>query len=186
VDRKPGIGILVAWVLASSLLSFPLQELEAQTAFPRDTLLGAARGIMASARYCALVTFDEGGGPRVRAMDPFPPDSDMTIWMGTNRKTRKVSDIGRDPRVTLYYYSPDAVGYVTVTGTARLVDDAEEKAIRWKTEWEAFYQDRASEYLLIQVTPGRLEVVDYSRGIVGDPDTWEPPFVEFRGGSPGS
>jgi general stress protein 26 len=117
-------------------------------------------------------------------MDPFPPESDMTIWMGTNRKTRKVADIERDSRVTLYYYSPDASGYVTVTGRARLVDDAEEKAARWKNEWEAFYQDRASEYLLIQVVPERLEVVDYSRGIVGESGTWEPPSVEFRGGSP--
>jgi general stress protein 26 len=119
-------------------------------------------------------------------MDPFPPDSDMTIWMGTNRKTRKVTDIERDSRVTLYFYSSDAVGYVTVTGRARLVDDVEEKAMRWKAEWEAFYQDRASDYLLIRVTPERLELVDYSREMVGDPDTWEPLFVEFREGSPGS
>jgi general stress protein 26 len=168
------------------MLSLPSEVLEGQMTFPRDTLLGAARGIMDSARYCALVTIDESGRPRVRTMDPFPADPDMTIWMGTNRKTRKVTDIERDPRVTLYYYSPDAVGYVTVTGRARLVDDADEKATRWKAEWEAFYQDRASEYLLIQVTPERLEVVDYSRGIVGDPDTWEPPFVEFQEGSSGS
>ena len=166
------------------LLSFGFGELKAQTAFPRDTLLGAAREIISSARYCALITLDESGGPRVRTMDPFPPESDMTIWMGTNRKTRKVADIERDSRVTLYYYSPDASGYVTVTGRARLVDDAEEKAARWKNEWEAFYQDRASEYLLIQVVPERLEVVDYSRGIVGESGTWEPPSVEFRGGSP--
>jgi general stress protein 26 len=172
--------------LALSLLSFGFAEVKAQTAFARDTLLGAARGIIASARYCALVTLDESGRPRVRTMDPFPPESDMTIWMGTNRKTRKVADIERDSRVTLYYYSPDAVGYVAVTGKARLVDDAEEKATRWKDEWEAFYQDRASEYLLIQVVPERLEVVDYSRGIVGESSTWEPPSVEFRGGSSGS
>ena len=183
MNRTRGFGVFMPCVLALCLLGFRFGELEAQTTFPRDTLLGVARGIIDSARYCALVTLDESGRPRVRMMDPFPPDSDMTIWMGTNRKTRKVAEIERDSRVTLYCNSPDAVGYVTVSGKARIVDDAEEKAARWKTEWEAIYQDRASDYLLIQVTPERLEVVDYSRGIVGDPDTWEPPFVEFRGGS---
>ena len=95
------------------------------------------------------------------------------------------AEIEGDARVTLYYPSPDAVGYVTVTGRARLVDDPGEKAARWKPEWEAFYQDRAADYILIQVTPERLEVVDYSRGIVGDPRTWQPPFVEFPGGPSG-
>ena len=105
--------------------------------------------------------------------------------MGTNRKTHKVAEIEGDARVTLYYPSPDAAGYVTVTGRARLVDDPEEQAARWKPECAAFYADRYSGYLLILVTPERLEVVDYRRGIVGDPRTWQPPSVAFRGGPAG-
>jgi hypothetical protein len=31
------------------------------------------------------------------------------------------------PRVTLYYFSSDPVGYVTISGRARLVDDPTEK-----------------------------------------------------------
>jgi general stress protein 26 len=185
VYRRLGTAALLPWALILSLLGTGSAELAAQVTVPRDTLLSAARRIMAAARYCALVTLDESGRPRVRTMDPFAPDSDMTIWMGTNRKTRKVAEIEGDARVTLYYPSPDATGYVTVTGRARLVDDPGEKAARWKPEWEAFYQDRAADYLLIQVTPERLEVVDYSRGIVGDPQTWQPPFVEFPGGPSG-
>lgn len=158
-------------------------KLEAQTTAPRDTLLAVARDIIDAARYCGLVTTVEGGMTRVRAMDPFSPESDMTIWMGTNRETRKVKEIEGEPRVTLYYAAPDGSGYVTIFGTATLVDEAEEKAARWKPEWESFYQDPASEYLLIQVTPHRLEVIDYSRGIVGDPATWEAPTVLFEGRS---
>jgi general stress protein 26 len=149
-------------------------------------LLAAAREIMEAARYCGLVTFDESGNARVRTMDPFLPDDDWSIWMGTNRGSRKVRDIEGDPRVTLYYYSPDHVGYLAVYGTARLVDDPGEKASRWKDEWEGFYPDREAQYLLIQVIPDRLEVINYSRTIEGDPETWEPPSVEFRGGRPTS
>jgi len=134
---------------------------------------------MEAARYCGLVTFDPSGQARVRTMDPFLPEADWSIWMGTNRQSRKVRDIQEDPRVTLYYYSPDHVGYVAVYGTARLVDDPEEKASRWKNEWEGFYSDREGQYLLIHVTPDRLDVIDYSRGIEGDPGTWEPARVLF-------
>ena len=35
-------------------------------------------------------------------------------------------------------------------------------------------------YLLISVTPERLEVVSEKKGIVGDPETWTPPTVIFR------
>ena len=171
---------LCSFVLTLILIVPSGQGLEGQTMASRDTLLAVAREIMDAARYCGLVTTDETGTMRVRTMDPFSPASDMTIWMGTNRETRKVKEIEGDPRVTLYYASPDASGYVTVFGTASLVDEAEEKGARWKPEWEAFYQDRTSEYLLIKVTPHRLEVIDYSRGIVGSPGTWEPPTVLFN------
>ena len=115
-------------------------------------------------------------------MDPFRPDDDWSVWMGTNRESRKVQDIEGDPRVTLYYSSIEHAGYVAIYGTARLVDDPEEKSSRWKEEWGAIYTDREAQYLLIRVVPERLEVIDYSRGIVGDPESWEPPSVGFSGG----
>jgi hypothetical protein len=62
------------------------------------------------------------------------------------------------------------------------VDDPEEKTSRWKEEWEPLYPDRDAQYLLIHVIPKRLELLNYSRGIAGDPETWEPPSVEFPGG----
>jgi general stress protein 26 len=154
----------------------------AHSSIPPDTLLTAAREIIEAARYCGLATLDESGRVRVRTMDPFPPEADMVVWMGTHRGSRKVQDIENDPRVTLYYQSPTAAGYVAISGIAHLVDDPTEKSARWKDEWRAFYEDPETDYLLIQVTPDRMEVIDYSRGIEGNPKTWEPPFVDFRGG----
>lgn len=141
----------------------------------------AARRIMTEARYCALVTMGEDGRPHARAMDAFPPDDRFVVWLATNPRTRKVQDIRRDRRVTLYYYDAEARGYVTLFGTARLVDDAEEKARRWKPGWEAFYPDRDRSYLLIEVTPERLEISSPADGIDNDPATWLPRSIDFRG-----
>ncbi len=146
----------------------------------KDELIAAAREIMITARYCALITVDSSGRTHARAMDPFPPEADMTVWFGTNSRSRKVREIRRHPRVTLYYFNRDEQAYVMLTGIARLVNDPKEKAKRWKEEWNDYYPDRAKDYLLILVTPERLEVVSEKKGIKGDPRTWKPPTVIFK------
>ncbi len=134
---------------------------------------------MGAAGTCALITLDEKDLPMVRVMDPFLPDSDFTVWLGTNPKSRKVNQIKNNPNVTLYYLDSDGSGYVVIHGIAQLVDEPKEKEKRWKVEWEAFYPNRTEDYLLIKVSPEWMEVISYSRGIVGDPTTWQPPVVRF-------
>ncbi len=139
----------------------------------------AAREIMTNAGYCALITNDAEGAPRVRAMDPFLPDDNFIVWLGTNPKSRKVSQIRKDSRVTLYYLNKDATGYVTIRGLAEIVNDSTDKETYWKEGWENFYPDKDEGYLLIKVVPQWLEVISESQGITGDSTTWQPPKVRF-------
>ena len=143
----------------------------------RQSLLATAREIMNTARYCALITIDSTGRPHARTMDPFSPADDMVVWLATNPKSRKVREIRRNQRVTLYYFVPEDQAYVTVFGRARIVDDARERARHWKDEWKDFYPDR--QYLLIAVAPEKLEVISVKQGINGDLITWKPPAVTF-------
>ena len=172
------VGLLVA-----SLLSAP-ESSEAQT-LGRAELLSASRDIMSAARYVALATVDEEGRPAVRAMDAAAPDDDMTVWLATNPRSRKVSQIRAEPRVALYYLDADGPGYVTLVGTARLIDEPAQKARHWKESWTPFYTDRDESVLLIQVTPLWLEVVSVPHGVNGDPETWRADIVEFVPGSSG-
>jgi general stress protein 26 len=144
---------------------------------PRDSIVAAAQEVIAAARYGALITIDSTGQPRARVMDPFPPGTDMTVWLATNPKSRKVVHIETNPRVMLYYFDPGSLSYVTLAGVARVVDDPDEKARRWKEGWDMFYPDRDESYLLIEVTPVRLEVVSLKHGLTGDPVTWTPDGV---------
>lgn len=146
----------------------------------REQLLTTAREIMATARYAALITTGANGRINARTMDPFPPAADMVIWFGTNPRSRKVRELRRNPRVTIYYFDPVAQAYVSIQGTARLVNDPAEKARRWKDEWKDFYPDRENSYLLIAVKPERLEVINVKTGLTGDPNTWAPHTVIFR------
>jgi general stress protein 26 len=145
----------------------------------KDQLLAEAREIMTTTRYCALITVDRSGRAQARTMDAFAPDEKMVVWFGTNPLSRKVAEIRRHPRVTLYYFDRENQAYVTIHGTARLVNDPDEKARHWKDDWKAFYPDREKDYLLIEVRPVKLEVVNTKKGIVGDPRNWNPPTVVF-------
>jgi general stress protein 26 len=144
-----------------------------------NKLTNAAREIMTSAKTCALITLDQEGRPRVRTMDPFPPERNFSVWFGTNPKSRKVDQIKKDQRVTLYYLENDGSGYVMIHGLAQIVNDQKEKEERWKVEWEAFYPNKNENFLLIKVSPEWMEVISYSHGIIGDPLTWKPPSVIF-------
>lgn len=147
--------------------------------YERADLIVAAREIMSAARYCALITLDSSAHTHARTLDPFPPDEQMNVWLGTNRRSRKVAEIRRHPQVTLYYFDRDNQAYVSISGIARLVNDPKEKARHWKDEWKDFYPNRGRDYLLIFVKPKRLEIVNVKKGIVGDSLTWTTPSVSF-------
>ena len=161
----------------------PAQTAVGQAPAPPDRALveRAAREVMQKARYCGLVTLAADGEPQARVMDPFPPEDDMTVWLATNALSRKVSQIRKDPRVTLLYLEPSGAGSVTLLGRADLVDDPAEKAKRWMPAWDAFYEDanRGSDYVLLRVTPSRVEVVSAAHGIAVEPKGWKPAIVDL-------
>jgi general stress protein 26 len=155
------------------------QEIQLSTP-KRDTLLSVAREYIQAVRYCALITVDSTGQPYVRAMDPFLPDENMVVLLGTNRNSRKAQEIRNNPRVTLYYSDDRGEGYVAIIGRASLVDDPKEKAVWWKEEWDEFYKDQKGSYLLIKVIPEKLEILNYKHSILGDTKTWITPSVDFK------
>ena len=56
-------------------------------------------------------------------MNPFPPEDDLTVWMATNSRSRKVREIRDNPNVCLYYADHQtATGSVAISGTAVLVE----------------------------------------------------------------
>ena len=146
-----------------------------------DEVIRAAHKIMNAAHHCALVTIGADGQPQARMMDPFPPEPGLIVWMATNPATRKALEIDRDARVTLVYFDPEDPGYVTLLGTARLVDDPAERRVRWKAEWEDYYPGGpgGDDYTLIEFAPTRLEVVSLRQRIADDPLAWKPAIVEL-------
>ena len=146
----------------------------------RSELIAAALEIIASQQYCALITQDQQGCSQARTVNPFPPDENMIVWIATSTLTRKVQQIRRDSRVTLYYADhAKATGYVAITGSAVLVDDRAEMIKRKRAYWDTAFPG-FKNLVLIKVIPEHLDVLNYSRGAQNDPVTWHAPSVEFK------
>ena len=174
---KFSLGFVV--LLLSLTQCLPAALAQQPQSFSRDKLIETARDIMTTTRYCALITADSKGNADARTMDAFAPDENMIVWFGTNPLSRKVAEIRRNPRVTLYYFDLERLAYVSFQGIARVVTDPEEKRQHWKEDWKAFYPDREQSYMLIAVRPVRIEVVNTKAGIVGTGRDWQPPSVNF-------
>src|SRR5512137_2235594 len=175
-----------AWLLPLLALAAPAaalaQDKPPSPADERARLIAAAREIMAAQTYCALVTIDETGRPQVRTMNPFPPEEDMTVWFATNTRSRKVREIRRDPRVTLYYSDHEtAIGYVALQGKAVLVEDMQEILKRKRAYWDQAFPG-LKNLVLIKVVPERLDVLNYKARVQADPETWRTPSIELGGG----
>lgn len=134
----------------------------------RDSILIYARTIMDSAQCRILVTVDESGKPQARTMAPFPPEEDWTIWLGTSPGSRKVKQIEHNPNVIVYYYETKGKSYVSIFGTAQLVNDETLKEKYWNPSWKIFYADREKDYILIEVKPEKMEICSFKYRLFWD------------------
>jgi len=145
-----------------------------------QSILDAARAVMQSAEFCFLVTVDSATEPHARLMQPFPPDAQMKVWLGTNPTSRKIAQIRGNPRTTLAYYDKAGPNYVTLTGTSRIVDTPSERRKHWRKEWQAFFPGGpdGSNYTLIEFIPQRIELISATHKIAVEPTS--PPAILYR------
>lgn len=171
------VPIIILWAALLAATDAFAQEKRAPV--PRDSVIAAALELIGQQHYCALITVDSSGQPQVRTMNPFPPEEDMTVWIATNSRSRKVREIQHNPRVTLYYADhAKATGYVAIAGRAVLVDDMNEKLKRKRAYWKESFPDW-NYLILIKVIPERMDVLNYKHHVLGDSVTWRTPTVEF-------
>jgi general stress protein 26 len=119
----------------------------------RDTVITpsleeVARRVVRAVAYPTFITTDATGRPQARTVQPQQPDGNWTVWFATNPRTRKVTEIQRDPRVVLHYFDPVTLSYVSLIGRARVVRDRASKAAHWDRSWDAFYPDREASVVL--------------------------------------
>ncbi|OQX96901.1 MAG: hypothetical protein B6I20_13820 [Bacteroidetes bacterium 4572_117] len=166
-------------LIISILLVVNIQgQTEKKSSIGRSNIIKAAKEIMKSAQYCTLISTDSMGEVHARMMETFPLGDNFAVWFGTNKKSRKVAEIRKNPKVAIYYAATDETGYLTIYGNAELVNEPKEKLRLWKKEWKNYFTDR-KDFILIKVIPQKMEIISYKHGINGNKETWEAVNFEF-------
>jgi general stress protein 26 len=140
-------------------------------------VLGIANQIMAAAGCASLITIDESGLPFSRPVRTFPSDEQFSrITVPSDVHSRKTHQAKNNPNVVLSYVDAPSRGYVTIIGKAVLDDSPKGKQAAWLEPFAAFWPDGpdSEDYLLIVVTPERIETRSYTQGVAESPTRWTP------------
>ncbi|HEX5787530.1 MAG TPA: pyridoxamine 5'-phosphate oxidase family protein [Woeseiaceae bacterium] len=67
------------------------------------------------------------------------------IWFVTSNETHKVDELRADPNVSLGYFDDGSKEWVSVSGTASLVQDREKIRELYQPDWKAYFEDEGGE-----------------------------------------
>ncbi|MDB5477888.1 MAG: ral stress protein [Alphaproteobacteria bacterium] len=113
-------------------------------------------------RIALMVTQDENGRLYGRPMAAHQEKFDNTLWFFTDKNSPKMQEIAKNPHVLLSYSDPSAQNYVSINGTARIVND--EVLIReyWSEHLRTWFPKGKGDpnIGLICVTPEQAEYWD--------------------------
>jgi len=170
----------VGKVIGAFLLSLLLQQhVKAQNTFSRDSLLAGAKDVISQTTFCGFVTVDATGLPHTRTMNPFPVKDDFVIWFATSRTSEKVMEMRNNPAVNVYFADHGkAIGYVSISGKAEVIDDKELLVKMKRDYWEGI-SNWKDIFVLIKITPVTMEVINYKYNISNNPQTFKAPEIEF-------
>lgn len=103
----------------------------------RDRLRKLIEGI----DVAMFTTYGEGGYPVSRPLSTQDTDFDgEVLWFFVRRSSAKVREIARNPKVNVAYASKDRNAYVSVAGTAKLVDDPAKADELWSDALKAYFK----------------------------------------------
>ena len=154
-------------------MGFPMSQVQV------NHLLAGAKKVVASVRYCWLLTEAETGGANARPMGrllPGPNENDWMIRFITGGLSRKAFDIRRANKVGLIFQDADDA-FVVLAGRAKLLEASSMRQL-WKDDYNVYFpdeEDRANA-TFVEVNVERMEL--WIRGVTPEPFGLRPTILE--------
>jgi general stress protein 26 len=116
----------------------------------------------------AMLTTIDWGVLRSRPMQTQEAEFDGDLWFFTSTDTHKTDEIEKDRRVNVSYAAPDSNTYVSVSGTAALVNDKEKIEELWNPILKAWFPKGLDDptLILLKVSVEQAEYWDSSSSAV--------------------
>jgi general stress protein 26 len=131
------------------------------TDFDRD--LKKLRDLMKDIEFCMLTTLDEDGSLRSRPMSTNRQvEANGDLWFFIYASSHKVTEVNRNHQVNVSFAAPERQCYVSLSGTAELVQDRAKIQELWQPELKAWFPQALEEpdLALLKVTATKAEYWD--------------------------
>ncbi|HTP12675.1 MAG TPA: pyridoxamine 5'-phosphate oxidase family protein [Bacteroidota bacterium] len=148
-----------------------------------EQLLAAVRELITSTEYCFFITDTPDGHPHARLMQPYEPETDLTLYFGASPRSRKVRELSRQSKISLAFYNQQQTAYVTLLGSASTTDDPSLCRKYWRANWNDLFPGgpESSDYILIRFVPDRIEMMNYAHQVMPQPYSLHPTILRRDG-----
>jgi general stress protein 26 len=120
-------------------MSRPIFSNETPQNLTREQMVAKVGELIKDINVAMMTTEAEDGLLHSRPMATQKTEFDGTLWFFTGLSTGKVSEIDWNPEVNLSYAEPMDTRYVSVSGTAEIVDDRAKMAELWSDIYKAWF-----------------------------------------------
>ena len=113
-------------------------------------------------RIAMLTTADEKGLLRSRPMATQKVEFDGDLYFFTKEHSPKMGEVERDHNVNVAYANPDRQHYVSLSGTAKIINDRAKMEELWTPELKAWFPDGLEdpELALLKIETSQAEYWD--------------------------
>jgi general stress protein 26 len=132
------------------------------------------RGMIDKSKTAMLTTFTIDKGFHSRPMATAQLDVEGSLWFFTNEFSSKVAEISHDNKVNVTYANSSTTTYISINGTAQVVDNRAKMQELWDPFVEAFFKDGLEDpnLTLLRVDVSDAEYWDNSEGVVAKAFKW--------------
>ena len=135
----------------------------------KEQVINAAKELVRANRSFVLATVDQKNVPQIRWMGAAYMEEPFTLYLATATASRKVDQIGANPKSQLMFQTEDFSRVATLTGNSSLVTDGELKHRVWDAIPEAhayFSGPDDPVFGVIKFECRRVEVTGLVEGMV--------------------
>jgi len=145
-------------------------------------------------RYPILTTHRADGGLQSRPMTMQNRDSDPIdfLWFFTHRESEQVDDLQWDSSVSVVFADPARSAYVTIFGSAGVIEDASRKKALWSQQASSWFEGGPEDpsLALVRVRIIQADLWDAARNAVtrlfkldNGAMPYKPPFDQAMSGA---
>jgi general stress protein 26 len=97
---------------------------------------------------------------------------DGDSWFFSYRETPKIEEIAADPRVELAYVGTDKGAWISIEGTAEVVEDDARKRELWDDQLKMWFKDGPDDdnVVLVKVSADTIHAWADGEELLGDPE----------------